>query len=459
MSTTQMSYPAHARAALRLGLPLIGGHLGQVAIGVTDTVMVGWYGVEALAAVTLGSSYFFVLFLMGAGFAWAVMPLVAASHSAGDEVSIRRATRMGLWLSFAFAVLVLPLMLFSQPILLAMGQEPQVALDAARYLRIAGFGVFPALILMVLRNYLAALERTQIVFWITIVAAFANAAANYALIFGNWGAPELGIVGAALASVITQTVSVIGAVLYVLFVLPHHALFQRLWRADWEMLGRVFRLGWPIGLTNLSEVGLFAGSAVMMGWLGAIPLAAHGIALQLASITFMVHLGLANVATIRAGNAVGRQDRPHLVRGARVVIVLSLTMAILTIIGFVVWPEPLISLFMQRDEPARDQILAIGVVLLALAALFQLVDGAQAVALGLLRGVQDTTVPMVLAGVSYWLVGLPASYGLGFVAGYGAAGIWMGLVAGLACAAALLMLRFWRGGATHLAPVAKPGLS
>ncbi|WP_299656559.1 MATE family efflux transporter [uncultured Tateyamaria sp.] len=443
MSKSEMSYTAHARAILVLGLPLIGGHLGQVAIGVTDTVMLGWYGIEELAALGVASSLFFVLFLMGSGFAWAVMPMVASFHAEGDEINLRRATRMGLWLSLGFAVLAMPGMIMGEELLLLLGQTEQVAKLGADYLRIAGWGIFPALMVMTFKSYLAALERTQIVLWITLAAAVANALANYAFIFGNWGAPGWGIAGAAVASLVTQVIMLVGVVAYALWVLPEHQLLKRLWRADWEMLGKVFRLGLPISVTNLSEVGLFAASAFMMGWLGTIPLAAHNIALQLASITFMVHLGLSNVATIRAGNAYGRGDLDHMLRGARTVIAMSLAMALATIVLFIAVPEPLISLFMDRDEPARDQILEIGVLLLALAALFQLVDGAQVIALGLLRGVQDTTVPMVLAAVSYWLVGIPASYVLGFTLGWGGPGIWLGLVFGLACAGVALTIRFW----------------
>ncbi|MEO0402030.1 MAG: MATE family efflux transporter [Pseudomonadota bacterium] len=444
MSTTFMSYPTHARAIMVLGLPLIGGHLGQVAIGVTDTMMLGWYGITELAALTAAGSLFFVLFLMGSGFAWAVMPMVASYHAEGDETNVRRATRMGLWLSLGFAVLALPAMWWSQPILLALGQTDAVADLGSQYLRIAGWGIVPALIVMTIKSYLAALERTQIVFWITLAGALVNGLANYALIFGKWGAPELGIAGAAYASLATHVVMLVGVIAYAVLALPEHSLFQRLWRADWEMMTRVFRLGLPIGLTSLSEVGLFAASAFMMGWLGEVPQAAHGIALQLASITFMVHLGLSNVATIRAGNAFGRHDPAHLVRGAHTVTVLSVVTAVATIVLFVWIPEPLINLFVGRDDAAYEQIISIGVVLLALAALFQLVDGAQVIALGLLRGVQDTTVPMVLAGASYWVVGMPASYYLGFVLEWGGVGVWLGLVFGLACASVALMLRFWR---------------
>jgi MATE family multidrug resistance protein len=444
MQSKFMSYPAHVRAVTTLGLPLVGGHLAQIAIGVTDTLMLGWYGVDALAAVTLASSYFFVLFLMGAGFAFAVMPMVATFDAEEDEVSIRRVTRMGLWLSLAYAVVIMPFMIWSEALLLLMGQTETVAADAQHYLRIAGFGMFPWLVAMVIKSYLAALERTQVVFWIAVLATVFNGLINYALIFGNWGAPELGIQGAAIASVFTQVVGMVGILVYAVKVLPEHQLFVRFWKADWEMLNRVFRLGVPIGFTGLSETGLFAATAVMMGWLGTVPLAAHGIALQCAGITFMLHLGISNVATIRAGNAYGRGDREHLGRGARVVFVMSVIAAALTSVVFLVWPEQLVLAFMQSSEPARDQIVAIGIGLLAMAALFQLVDGAQVIALGLLRGVQDTTVPMVMAAISYWLVGMPCSYIFGIVLGYDGIGIWMGLVVGLACAAVLLSLRFWR---------------
>jgi len=446
MTRELMSYGGHVRAVALLGLPLVGGHLAQFAIGLTDTIMVGWYGVEALAAVTLAGSYFFVLFLTGAGFGWAVMPMVAAANAAGDETSARRATRMGLWLSVMYSVAVMPLLWWSGSILLALGQGAEVAADAARYLRIAGWGLFPALLVMVLKSYLAALERTQVVLWITVLAALANALANYGLIFGHWGLPEMGIRGAALASNLTHMVSLVAVVIYVTRALPEQELFRRLWRPDREMFARVFRLGVPIGITSLTEISLFSASALMMGWLGTTQLAAHGIALQLATATFMVHLGLSNAATVRAGNAYGRRDKAHMARGAAVVTAMSLAASVLTITLFLTQPDPLISLFLDPDDPERPQILVIGAGLLAAAALFQLVDGAQVIALGLLRGVQDTGVPMLVAALAYWGVGIPASYALGFPLGLGGVGIWLGLACGLAVAGVLLMWRFWRQG-------------
>ena len=456
MHAKQMSYPAHVRAILVLGLPLVGGHMAQMAIGLTDTIMVGWYGAEALATVTLANTLFFTLFLFGCGFAWAVMPMVASFAAEGDNQKVRRSTRMGLWLSALFCILMFPLLWWSEALLLLTGQLPTIAAEAQVYLRVLAFGLLPALVTMVLKSYLAALEKTKVVFWVTAVAVPYNALANYALIFGNLGFPELGLEGAAIASLSTHVVSMLVIVVYIRVFVPEHSLFQRLWKPDNDMMRQVFRLGVPIGLTSLSETGLFAASAIMMGWLGTIPLAAHGIALQLASMTFMLHLGLSNAATVRVGNAFGRKDWPHMARGGVVALALSAFIAALTIVLFVAVPEPLIAAFLDPVDPARADIIAMGITLLILAAIFQLVDGAQVVALGLLRGVQDARVPMVLAAVSYFGIGLPAAYVLGFVVGWGAIGIWIGLVVGLAGAAVLLNHRFWRRMMPGLSRLAAP---
>lgn len=433
----------HVRALLRIGLPLIGGHVAQFGIGFTDTVMLGRYSVDALAAVVLGSTFFFVLFILGSGFAIAVMPLVAEADAEGDEQALRRVTRMGLWLSLIFGFLVQPLFMLSGPILFSAQQAPDIAELSQEYLRIAGLGLVPALLVMVLKSYLAALEHTRVVFWVTVVAVPVNAVVNYALIFGNWGLPEMGMRGAAIASIIVQFVSLIGVVVYALRALPQHQLFARLWRPDWDVFTQVFRLGLPIGLTNLAEVGLFAASSLMMGKLGKIPLAAHGGALQLASLAFMIHLGLSNAATVRAGNAMGRKDADHMARGAWVAIVASLLTAFIAVAIFLIFPEQLLGFFIDPEEVQREAIIATGVTLLYVAALFQVMDGAQVMALGLLRGVQDTRGPMVIAAVSYWIIGVPSAYVLGFTFGMGGEGVWLGLVCGLTAAGILLMYRFW----------------
>ena len=438
-----MTYFQHIRAILVLGLPLIGSHVAQFAITLIDAVMLGWYDVQALAAQVLGSMVFFVVFIVGSGFAWAVMPMVAEAEAAGNHTQVRRYTRMAIWISMLFGAIVMPLMIWSEPLLRALGQTPEISATARDYLIIAGWGLFPALVVMVLKSYLAALELTRVVLWVTLGAVVVNAVANYGLIFGNWGLPEMGIRGAAVASLMVHGVSMVLLAIYAAVKTAEHEIFVRFWRPDWEAFGQMFRLGWPIGLTSLAEVGLFAGASAMMGWLGEIPLAAHGIALQIISITFMVHLGLSNAATVRAGRAVGRKDAEGLRRGGQVVIAMSLVMALLSVLVLLAIPEVLLGAFLSPDDPQRANVIALGIPLLMVAAVFQLFDGAQVVALGLLRGVQDARVPMVIAGVAYWLIGLPVSYGLGFVLGWHGPGVWIGLTVGLIIAAALLMGRFW----------------
>ncbi|WP_424940352.1 MATE family efflux transporter [Aliiroseovarius sp. S253] len=441
--TQVMTLPQHMRAVLVLGTPLVASQLAQFSVQITDTIMLGWYGVEELAAVTLAGTFFFIFLIMGSGPAFALMPMVAEAHEAGDDVRVRRLTRMALWISIGFALAVLPLMWMSAPILQAMGQDEELSLIAQSYLRIAGFGLIPALGVNSLRSYLSALEHARIVLWATIIAAIMNGVINYALIFGNWGAPELGVRGAAIASVTIQIAAGFVLWLYAARLNPEQALFQRLWKPDWEALVDLLKLGVPIGLTTLAEVGMFSASTIVVGLIGTVELAAHGIALQITATFFMVHLGLSMTATVRAGRALGRRDEVGLRRGALAATLASVLFGGLTVILFFVFPEPLIQLFLDPAEVLRDEIVVLGTSLLVVAALFQFADGAQAIAMGLLRGVQDTRVPMIIASLSYWVVGMGSSYVLGITLGFGAVGVWWGLLLGLLCAGAFMSWRFW----------------
>jgi MATE family, multidrug efflux pump len=432
------------RALLALGLPLVGSHLAQMAIGVTDMLMMGWYDLVSLAALSLAGPIFFIFFIMGSGFAWAVMPMVATAAGTANDRQVRRVTRMGLWLSLAFGVLVTPVLVYSEVGLEWMGQDPEVARLAGLYLALSAMSMIPALLVMVLKSYFSALERTRVILVVTLIAASLNVALNYALIFGNWGAPELGVAGAAIASAIGHALSFIGLAVYAVWKTPEYALFKNFHRPDTEAIASVFRLGWPIGLTSLAEVGLFAASSVMMGWVGTIALAAHGIALQIASVTFMIHVGLSQAITVRVGRHRGQGDQQALRTASLTAMALSLGAACLTMLAFLTIPELLVGVFVDPTDPDRGAILAVGATLLAVAALFQLVDSGQVMALGMLRGVQDTRVPMIMAIISYWLIGLPVSYVLGFTAGLGGVGIWLGLSVGLAGAGIMMQARFWR---------------
>jgi MATE family multidrug resistance protein len=449
-----MTLNQHIRATLAIGGPLIGGQLALTLISLTDTVMMGWYGVAELAAVTLGASFFHVIVILGMGFALAVMPMVAAASSNDDSVQVRRVTRMGLWLGLSFGMLSLPVFWFSGAILLSLGQEPSVASDGQLYLRIAGLGIVPAVLALVLRSHLSALERPRVVLWAWLGGAALNGAMNWVLIFGNLGAPELGIAGAAIASVGTHVLILLILAIFAARArgLADYALFERFWRSDWAVFFDVFRLGWPISLTLLAESGLFVGTTIMMGWIGTTELAASGIALQIISVTFMVHIGLSSAATVRAGLAWGKGDRENLRLAAVAALSLSAAMVAFTIALLIGFREGLVGLFVGPGDPLRPAIVALGAQLLIVAAIFQLADAAQVMALGLLRGVQDTRIPMIYAVVSYWLVGMPCAYVLGFTLGWGATGIWWGLVVGLMLAGGLMIWRFWAGPARQVVP-------
>ncbi|VDC33079.1 MATE family efflux transporter [Pseudogemmobacter humi] len=454
MTRASPSLSAHLRATLALGLPLAGSSLAQMLLHVVNTVMVGWYGVIPLAALVIAASSFLIVFVLGSGFSRGVMPLAAGARVRGDQAGMRRCARMGLWLSIGYGLLIYPLFWFSGPILLALHQKPEVAAEAQTYLRIAGLGMAPALAVAVLQGWLAALERTQVVLWVTVAAVGVNIAMNWFLIFGNGGAPEMGVAGAGVATLVVQVFSLLLLALYAAFLpaLRPLELFRRFWRPDWPALREVWRLGLPIGLTGLAESGLFEASAIMMGWIGAGELAAHGIALEVTALAFMIHVGLSNAATIRVAEFAGLGDARGLRDASFVALGLSFCVAVVVIVVFLTVPGAIVGLFLDPAKPASAAILAFGVTLLALAALFQLADAMQVMALGLLRGIRDTKVPMWLAAISYWVIGIPSGYLLAFPMGYGGVGLWLGLVIGLVAAGVSLMARFWM-----LAP--KPGIA
>ena len=458
MNARPTIFSTNLRRVLALGLPLAGSHLAQFMLAVTDTIMLGWYGVVDLAAGVLGAALFFAVFTFGTGFANAVMPMVATAASSGQETEVRRATRMGLWLSIAFGLGALPVFWFSGALLTLLGQPEDVIPLAEAYMRLLGFSLVPALIVMVLKNYLAALGHTQVALWITVAAVVLNIGLNWVLIFGNLGVPEMGVRGAAIATIAVNLVTAGALALYCALqpALKRYTLFQRFWRADWQAMGQVWRLGWPIGVALVAETALFSAATVMVGWIGTHELAAHGIALEITAMLFMVHLGFSNAATVLVGRARGLRDQEALRVGAKVAVAVSMAFATVTMILYFVAGPFLVGLFLSPDEPARATIIVIGASFLIVAAVFQLADGAQVMAMGLLRGVQDTRVPMLIAAFSYWGVGLPASYLFGITLGWGGEGVWAGLVVGLSAAAILLMLRFWRGpGRADARPWAK----
>ncbi len=438
----------HVAPTLMLALPLIGSHLARMAIGVTDTLLVARLGVDSLAALVLATSLFLVVYMAGSGYAMGLMARVADALARGEDTEVRRATRMALWLSILHSAVMAPLMWHSGAVLTAFEQEPQVAALAQEWLRVMLFAMAPVLCAMTLNSYLAALGRAGIVMWITVLGLPLNALFNWLLIFGPGPFPAWGITGAGIASLVVNWLQ-FGALALFAAWLPaarRFDLFRRFWKPDWTAMREIFVLGLPIGLTTVAEIGMFAGTNLMMGWFGPEALAAHGIALQLASIAFMVHIGLSNAGTIRIGAARGAGDREGLRAAAATVMLMSVAFAALTMAFFILTPGPLAWLYLNPADPAAPRIVAMAAVLMVYAGAFQIVDAMQVVGLGLLRGVQDTRVPLVLTIVSYWLIGMPAAYFLALHGGMGPQGLWAGLCVGLTAAAALLLRRFWARG-------------
>ncbi|KAB0676104.1 MATE family efflux transporter [Aureimonas leprariae] len=439
-SRVDASWSDHVRATVALGAPLVGAQLAQMAIHVTDTVMVGRLGAAELAAAVLCTQGFFLVWIFGNGFAQGAMPLAAAAEGRGDRTGVRRSTRMGFWVVALFGLLSLPALWHFEAILLALGQTPEIARLGGSFMRVLEWGMIPALLVAGARTPLSVLGKTSVILLVTAGGAVVNGVLNYILIFGHLGLPALGLNGSALASAVTNA-GMAGAMLLYCGTardLAPYRFFQRIWRPDWPAFLEILRLGWPISTTIIAEVGLFAASSVMMGWLGTVPLAAHGIALQLASIAFMIPLGFSQAATVRVGVSYGSRDWVGLERAAYVAIGLAGASGLLGGILFWLMPATLVGLYLNPAAPTAAAVLATGVQLVIVAAAFQMVDCLQVVSSGVLRGLADTRTPMIIAVLSYWAIGMPIAWVLAFKLGVGGVGIWIGLAAGLFAAAVLM---------------------
>lgn len=444
MTQSFQSWRIHLTQTLKLSVPLVGIQLAQAAIGITDTLMVGQLGAAELAALALATAFFFALFIVGLGLIQAVLPLAAEAQGAEDPIMLRRTIRMGFWVACGYTFIALLILFNTESILLFAGQKPETVAHATDYIAIAQWALLPMLLFMNLRAFYTVLDQANVMFVINIVGVLANILLNYMFIFGHWGAPEMGVQGAAVATLGTATLTLAGMVLWSLrdSAMKSFDIYGRFWRVDAEILRRIVRLGVPIGMTLLAEVGLFTVATILIGRIGTLELAAHGIVVQLASLSFMIPLGLSNVATTRVALAYGRRNREDLRRASYITIILAVGFMSAAALLFLTLPEALISLFLDASGEDTAAVIALAVPYLFLAALFQLVDGAQAVAAGALRGMQDTRVPMMIAIFSYWIAGLGTGYVLAFPLGLEGVGIWTGLALGLALAAVLLLGRF-----------------
>ena len=433
------------RSTLALAWPLILANLTQQLIQATDVLLLGRLGATPLAAATLALNltWTFSIFLLGLITASSPMMATALGQRFNAVRDVRRTFRAGLWL----LVIVMPpyslLMWNAGGLMMTLGISAELAAQGQTFLRAYMWIVAPWLLFQLLRNFVAAVERPRIVLWLSIGGIFLNALVSWALIFGHFGLPALGLVGSGLGSTITWLImcAALIAVISTDRRFRRFHLFGHWWRFDRQRTVAMLKLGWPIGATMGLEIGVFALAAYFMGWIGAPAVAAHAVALQLAALTFMVPLGLGQAATVRVGLALGRKDEAGVARAGWTAWVLGLLF--MATMALVMWgiPRQLITLFLE-DAPANAVVIALAVSFLRVAAAFQLVDGAQVIGAGMLRGLHDTRWPLLFALVGYWVVGLGIGSWLAFAADWKGVGIWVGLASGLAVVAGLMLARW-----------------
>jgi MATE family multidrug resistance protein len=441
---------AEARELARLAVPMAATQLAQMIILATDTVMLGHFSKEALAAGAIGNTVFFFIWLLGTGPVSAVSPMIA--HVVGrharsvkprERREVRVVVRMGLWSVALMSPPLLTALFFTREILLLLHQEPGLAADAGIYTAALAFGLPCSLAFQVLRNFSTSLSRPVPPMIVMGVAILFNALGDYSLIFGHFGLPRLGLAGAGLASASSNLFTLVAMTIIALSTpgLRAYRILNRFAQAHWRALAELFHLGLPIGVTMLFEVALFNAATLAMGTFGIAALAAHQIAITIPSLTFMIPLGIGLAATVRVGLAAGAGDVYAARRAGFTAMALGAIFMLCAALVLLLFPHRIAGLWLPDSDANRD-VLALAVTFLHVAAAFQLVDGLQVTASMSLRGLKDARWPMWLAGASYWLAGAPMCVFLGFGLGMKGLGIWLGLAFGLLVAALLLTTRF-----------------
>jgi len=432
-------------ATLSLAWPLILANLTQQIIQATDVLLMGRLGSTQLAAATLALNLTFTFNLMMLGLIIASSPIMATALGQHFNAvrDVRRTFRAGMWLIAAMLPPYWLLLWHVGDLMRAFGISQELAGQGQTFLRAYMWCAAPWLLFQLLRNFVSALERPRIVLWLSIVGILVNAVLSWSLIFGHFGLPALGLRGGGLGSTLTW-LAMCGGLIAVVSIERRFRRFHLLghwWRFDGQRIMAMVRLGWPIGLTMALEMGVFALAAYFMGWIGAPAVAAHAVALQLAALTFMVPLGLGQAATVRVGLALGRRDQAAIARAGWTAWVMGVGFMGAMAFGMWILPRALVTLFLE-DVPGNALVIALAVSFLKVAAAFQLVDGAQVIGAGMLRGLHDTRWPLIFAFFGYWGVGLGIGAWLAFGADWKGVGIWIGLASGLAAVAVLMLMRW-----------------
>ena len=430
------------RALLLLGIPMAAAQFVQFLVFFFDTAMIGRISPEDVAAAALGTVIYFALWMLGSGPVNAVTPMVAQALGADQNSTqdARRSVRMALWVVFLMTPFIILALAATEPLALFLGQDPVVAEKAGAYVLVLGPGLAFALGTMALRNFLAALEKTLIPFVLVSIVTALNIGLNYILIFGNFGAPRLELVGAGIASSLSY---IFGFFLFIAYIrLDARAnsfqIFQNFWKSDWPRFKEVVALGLPISLTTFFEGMLFNACVIVMGVIGVMEQAAYQIALNVVALAFMLPWGLSMAGAVRIGLAEGAKDKAAIRRCAGVTMVASIFVIMAMAIPVALWPDMITSLYLEMDKAENAKAIALVIGFLPIAAAFMLFDSIQVAANQLLRGLKDVTWPMIFTGISYWVIGFPVAYILALKTNIGANGVWYGLMAGLITASILL---------------------
>ena len=445
---------AELGATLRLSWPLAAANLLQMLTYAIDVIFIARLGEDQLAASALAIALFGLVLWALSGLTGAVAPVAAAElgERAPALRPVRRSVRMALWLAVFSGVAGIGICLLLGPLMHVTGQQAQITALAIEYNSLLVLSLIPMLFNNVLRSFVSTLDRPIFATAITAGGIFVNALANYAFIFGNLGAPELGLQGAAVATILT-TLTTLAAYVVAIRLDPklhRYRVFGRWWSPDWPRLLHIVRIGTPIALTITAEAGIFGAAAFLMGNIGASQLAAHTVALQIAALAFQVPFGVGQAATIRVGYFYGARDPDGMKRAGWTAIVVGTGFMAFTALLMIVIPKPLIAIYVDPWDPKNAVLVGFALQYIVIAAAFQLFDGMQAVAAGALRGLQDTRIPMWIAAFAYWVPGIGTALALGFYTPLEGVGVWIGLATGLTVAAALLGWRWHRREALGL---------
>lgn len=438
---------AEALAVFALAWPIVLGNLTHMAIFATDTAFIGHYAPHALAAAALATNLMHMLMSLGFGLAMAAAPMIANALGRGLHAvrDVRRTVRQALWVVWAYAAVAVAVLWRGEAIFRLFGQDADLAREAAAYLGIIRWMIFPLLGFWVLRFFVLTLNRPSVTLYVTFGGIAINALANYALVFGRLGAPEMGLAGSGIASLIAS-LFLFGALAVVCVrdrQFRRFALFGRFWRADWPRFVELWRLGLPIGVTSAMEGLLFGGGAFVVGRFGAESLAAHAVVMQLCAFAFMIPLGLSEAATIRVGLWAGKGDDAGVTVAGDAALTLAAACALVTASAMVLAPGLLIAPFLDAAAPGATAIADLATRFLLFAALFQVADCVQMVGAGALRGLKDARRHMVFILVGHLLLAAPIGIALAFAGGMGGRGVWAGFTVGLFCVAAMVLVR-WR---------------